>query len=270
MRIWCQLPVKLPRSDPQFSGHYDILEKHYNLAKRSDTEVAIRDVPTIWKGEWQNYTGLHIFNHVEILKSVLNAEKEGFDGVSIVCFFDTALREARQLFKIPVTGLCESSMHLACIMGTKFAIITRTKRGIWVMEDNIIKYGMEPKAIKHNPVRALTLPEKEMAVIQDKIFRGVPVEFPSLVENFMEVAAGCIEDGAEVLIMGCGLLSPVLMRAGLKEVDGAAIIEPMHAGLKLTELLVDLHKAKIPFVSRKSSYLDVPGKYIAEVIASRG
>jgi hypothetical protein len=51
---------------------------------------------------------------------------------------------------------------------------------------------------------------------------------------------------------------------------GAAIIEPMHASLKLTELLVDLHKAKIPFVSRKSSFLDVPSEYIAEVIASRG
>jgi hypothetical protein len=52
-------------------------------------------------------------------------------------------------------------------------------------------------------------------------------------------------------------------------VDGAALIEPNHASLKLTEILVDLHKAGLPFVSRKSTYLDVPTRYIAEVLKSR-
>ncbi|OGO21981.1 MAG: hypothetical protein A2144_10495 [Chloroflexi bacterium RBG_16_50_9] len=69
--------------------------------------------------------------------------------------------------------------------------------------------------------------------------------------------------------MGCGLLSPKLLEAGVREVDGAPLIEPNHASLKLTEALVDLHKAGIPFVSRKSTYLDVPAQYITDVLASR-
>jgi allantoin racemase len=271
MRIWCQLPVKLPRSDPQFSRYYELLERHYNLVKREDTEIAIRDVPTgYWEPEWQKYTGLRFFNDVEVLKSVLAAEKEGFDGASIACFLDPALREARQLLKIPVTGLAESSMHLACMMGAKFAIITSDMHYIPVMEEQITRYGMEPKAIKRNPVRALTLPKEEISKIQDDIFKGVSSKQASLVENFKKIASGCIEDGAEVLIMGCGLLSPVLMQAGLVEVNGAAMVEPMQASLKLTEMLADLHKAKIPVVSRKSSYLAVSSQDIAGVLASRG
>ena len=77
------------------------------------------------------------------------------------------------------------------------------------------------------------------------------------------------EDGAEVLILGCGLLSPLLTEAGLTDVDGAAIAEPNHASLKLTEILVDLHKAGLPFISRKTTYMDVPSEYIAGVLATR-
>ena len=271
MRIWCQLPVNLPRNEPRSGRYYEHLEKHYGLVKRKDTELVIRDVPDVyWKPEWQQYSGLRTFNNIDILKSVLTAEKEGVDGVSIACFLDPAFREARQLLKMPVTALAETSLHLACMMGSKFAIVVTNVHYIPVIQEHIARYGVESKAIRHNPVRALTLPKEETGKIQEGIFNGTSQDYAPLVENFKEIASGCIEDGAEVLIMGCGLLSPVLMQAGLVEVNGAAMIEPMQASLKLTEMLVDMHKAGIPVVSRKSSYIDVLSKDIADVLASRG
>jgi allantoin racemase len=270
MKIWCQLPVKLPRSDPEFSRYYDFVEKHYNLVKRKDTEIAIKDVPTSYgKMEWQQYTGMRFFKDAELLRSVLVAEQEGFDGVSIACFLDPTLAEARQLLNIPVTGLAEASMHMAYLMGSKFAIITKDINYAPVMEEQIANYGMAPKAIKRNPVRALTLPKAEVSKVEQGMFKGISANCDTVIENFREVADGCIKDGAEVLIMGCGLLSPILMQAGLVEVDGAAMVEPMHASLKLTEMLVDLYKAKIPFVSRKSMYLAVPREDIAELLKTR-
>ena len=98
--------------------------------------------------------------------------------------------------------------------------------------------------------------------------KGIYKRSPSLLKSFKDVANGCIGDGAEVLIMGCGLLSTVFMQDGIFEVNGAALIEPMHASLKLTEMLVDMHKAKIPFVSRISSFLPVPWKDVADALAS--
>jgi allantoin racemase len=270
MRICCQLPVTLPSNDPKTDPYLAQLQKHYARVKRPDTEVVLRDVAgVVWESAWEQYNGLRAFNNIEILKSVIGAEKEGYDAVSIGCFFDPVLFEARQLLKIPVTALAESSMYLASLMGSKFAIITKDKLYVRPMEAQIPRYGMEAKAIRHNPVRVLTMPEEQMSSIERGIFTGASQDVSPMVDNFKEIARGCIEDGAEVLIMGCGLLSPVLMQAGLVEVDGAALVEPDQASLKLAEVLVDLHKAGIPFVSRKSTYVEVPSQYISDVLASR-
>jgi allantoin racemase len=256
MRIYCQLPVRMPRADKRFSPYYTLVEKHYGLVKRKDTEITIRDVKGFDSPEWTHYTGLRLFNDAQILKSLIAAEQEGFDGISIACFLDPALYEARQLLTIPVTGLAESSLHLACMMGNKFAIITSSERFIPAMEENIYRYGVQSKAISRNPVRALVVPEEEL------------IGSSGWIKEFQELSQKCIEDGAEVLVAGCGLMSPALIQARVTEVNGAAIIDPVSVSLKLTEAMVDLQKAKLPVVSRKSAYSEVSRKAIEAVLAS--
>jgi allantoin racemase len=256
MRIYCQLPVSMPRADKRFSPYYTLVEKHYGLVKRKDTEITIRDVKGFDGPEWTHYNGLRLFNDAQILKTLIAAEQEGFDGISIACFFDPALYEARQLLAIPVTGLAESSLHLACMMGNKFAIITSSERFIPAMEENLYRYGVQSKAISRNPVRALVVPEEELIVSSGWI------------NDFRELAQKCIEDGAEVLVTGCGLMSPALVKAGVTQVNGAAIIDPISVSLKLTEAMVDLQKAKLPVVSRKSTFSEVSRKAVEAVLAS--
>lgn len=267
MRIACQLPTRMPRSGVN-SAYYDLLEKNYNLVKNSDTEVIVRDTPTEFIGRWIDWTGLRLINEVEILKSVLAAEKEGFDGISIACFFDLALRPARQLLNIPVTGLAESAMHLACLMGGKFAIISANVLHVPAMEEEIAKYHMESQAIKRNPVRALPTSDKGFA--PERIPDYFSGDYDPVVESLNQVAHGCIEDGADVLILGCGLISPILAQAGVTEINNAAIIDPLLASLKLTEALVALRQGNLPIISRKSYYSAVPSKDIEEALASFG
>ncbi|MDD5703679.1 MAG: aspartate/glutamate racemase family protein [Dehalococcoidales bacterium] len=270
MKICCQLPVTMPRKDPRSSTFYDRLQKLYARVQRPDTEILIKDVDCPpWDSSWQLYAGLRSFHHLEILRSVLDAEKQGCDGVAISCFFDPALSEARQLLKIPVTGLAEASMHFAYLMGSKFAIICKVDYYTSAMEEQISRYGMEAKAIKRNPVRGLTIPEDQLSILEQGALSGATKDLDLLMENFQEVGRGCVEDGAEVLIMGCGLLSPLIQQAGMLEVCGAALIEPMQASLKLTEMMADLYKAGLPFVSRKSTYREVPSQYILDVLSSR-
>jgi allantoin racemase len=268
MRICCQIPVPMPGESAR--PYYEQVQRHLARAKRPDTEVVIRDTGSLeWTSSWELYSGLRPFNYIEMLKSMIQAEKDGCDAVSVSCFFDPSLLEARQLLKIPVTGLAEASMHFAYMMGSKFAIITREQHYTSPMEAQIYRYGMETRAIKVNPVRALTLPAEQLSPIEQGVFTGTPRDPSPFIENFREVARGCIADGAEVLILGCGLLSPLLLDNGVLDVDGAAVVEPMIASLKLAETMVDLHKAGIPFISRRSTYLDVPPRYIDEVLASR-
>ena len=64
-------------------------------------------------------------------------------------------------------------------------------------------------------------------------------------------------EGAEVLILGCGLLSPVLTRNGIKEIEGVPLIDPIIIGIKKAEIMVDLYKTGIPVISRKGFYQKV-------------
>ncbi|MFH1650742.1 MAG: hypothetical protein ABID87_01375, partial [Chloroflexota bacterium] len=63
------------------------------------------------------------------------------------------------------------------------------------------------------------------------------------IEDFRNTARECIRDGAEVIIVGCGALSPMLSVSGVTEVDGAPVIDPVQTALKYAEMLVDLKKA---------------------------
>ena len=41
MKIWCQLPISMPRSS--YESYYELLQKDYELVKRADTETVIKD-----------------------------------------------------------------------------------------------------------------------------------------------------------------------------------------------------------------------------------
>ena len=57
------------------------------------------------------------------MENGLRAEKEGYDAFVLGNIFDPGLHELRELLNIPVLGLCESSVHVACLMGATFSLI---------------------------------------------------------------------------------------------------------------------------------------------------
>jgi len=59
-----------------------------------------------------------------IIARVRQAEREGVDAVIINCMGDPGLDVAREVVSIPVIGPCEASMHLAAMLGHKFAVVT--------------------------------------------------------------------------------------------------------------------------------------------------
>ena len=59
----------------------------------------------------------------EIIENGLKAEREGYDAFLIGNIFEPGLHALRELLNIPVLGLCEASVHLACLMGAKFSVI---------------------------------------------------------------------------------------------------------------------------------------------------
>lgn len=259
MKLLCQLPAKLDLGDLGANSFIDVFKRVYSQVKRPDTDTVIRGLDRgLSTLEQVTFGSLRFLNEAEVLKAVIPAEEQGFDGVVIICVGDSGLRAAKSALNIPVVGAGESVMRFAATMGSKFAIVTSDVGLVPNLVENIDKYGVWTNLIGGNPVRAITLSET-------KLMGCLSGDYTPLVNDFTRVARGCIQDGAEVLVAGCGVLSIMLSDAGVREIDGVPVVDPEIIAFKTAEMLVDLHKAKVPIISRKGLYALTPREELARV-----
>mgnify|MGYP001565484491 CR=1 FL=1 len=254
MKIWYQkiTPTKNP-------DYLDLLKANLEKVKRKGTTIDIK-IPKVGlnKYEYIPYSYFRFLNDREILAGTLQAREENYDGAVIACFRDPCLREARETLEIPVVGPAESSMLLAHLMGYRFGIVTIHPKSVLFMEENIDRYGFRKRAIP-NAVRSLTLSLEEQ-------LEGLK-NHGKVIEDFSQVAKNAIKDGAEVIICGCCMISPILDAASLKEVEGVPVINCVTAAVKILELMVELKNIGVPWISRKSCYALPPERYVEEVKA---
>lgn len=168
----------------------------------------------------------HLAIH-EILKNAVWAEKEGYDAVVIGCFYDPGLREARELVKIPVVGVCEASLHVASMLSAgKFSVLVGRRKWIPRMADNAKIYGFESRIASWR-VLDLWVPEmRDREKTQAAIMR--------------ETKAARDEDGAECAVLGCTGMARQAKEA--QDELGIPVLDPVLMGLKVAELRATLWK----------------------------
>jgi allantoin racemase len=246
----------MPREN--YGPYYDLLMRDYELFKNDATEIHIRDVPSgLTDPGLIAYYGFRALNDAEIARAMIGAGRQDFDAIAGACYFDSGIRIASSLLPIPVVGAAESAMHLAGMIGHKFAVITSEPAWVMEMEAHLAHLGFTGKAVSHRPVRSLRL---AMADLFEGMMKGEP---GALIKDFSAVAKGCIADGADTLIVGCGLVSPVLTVNAIREISGAPIIDPMIASLKTAEMMVNLSRAGMLVKSGRGLY-DRPGEALRE------
>src|ERR1044072_6752730 len=110
MRLWEQGQV----ATYTLPGYKELISEHYDAFRRRDTVIDIHGVKDEANaaaaqvaGRAVNYAYLHRMHDNRILQNVLQAEREGYDGVMIGVLQDPALREARGIVDIPVVGYGE-------------------------------------------------------------------------------------------------------------------------------------------------------------------
>jgi allantoin racemase len=249
------VPIETP-GEREFIG---IQEKLYGEMARPGTQITAK-IPTVGMTDPDLivYPGARSVNdNSGLVKSMVEAEKEGADAIVVNCWFDPGVSTAKQLIDIPVVGVCETSLHLASTMGSKFAVVTSQPEFIPTMEEQIYHYRMNPRVIAQKPVRATKL---GIAEEFESILNG---NYEPVCKDFIEIARGCIEDEAEVIICGCALLAPLLTLGGLNDIDGVPVLNPVSIGIKWAEMLVDLKRLGIPVISRKGINL-APAPGVAE------
>jgi allantoin racemase len=206
MRIlWDEATSGLPVMDPV----WQLLQKYFAKVARSDSELVLRHAAV--SGNYVRSLHTELLNNPAIVETA----------------------------NIPVVGIGEASMLLACSLGYKFAIVTVAPGVIPTIELDLRMYGLQDRAI-YRPVRSLD-PSSDTELLLE----SVTDPHKRLIPNFERVARQCIEDGAEVIIVGCGYYGPILTMHGYNEVPGTGVpvLDCSAAGLKMAEVLVDLHKS---------------------------
>jgi len=150
-----------------------------------------------------------------------------YDGVVVACFYDPAVRELREALDIPVMGVGEAAMLVASGLGHRFTVLVGTQKSIPKMSDNALRYGMERRVASWRPI----------GVSVETLHEGPERAY----QQALEAARLALDhDGAEVLILGCTALEGIAPK--LQDDLGCPVIDPVAAGFKLVELLVDLRE----------------------------
>ena len=94
-----------------------------------------------------------------LLQRIAEGEADGADAHIIACFDDTGLDAARALADAPVIGIGEAGFHLASLLAHRFAVVTTLSRSVPVLENNLLRYGLERRCAR---VRASDVPVLEL------------------------------------------------------------------------------------------------------------
>lgn len=208
---------------------------------------------------------MELLNNVQILDELIRSEAKGYDAAIIGCFNDPGLWEARESLSIPVIGVGETAMTLAGMLGRNFGVVTVRKKLIPIIEDNILRYGLESRTIHKSPIRSCELDEKRYPAMFSN-----PAEVA--IPPFEKQALALMEDGAEVVVAGCASLGPALSRAGYNKVTGTRIpvINATAVAVKFAETMGYLNRGFGISTSKALKYQSLPKSIVDGIRKSLG
>ncbi len=245
------------RITPVVPGPYiDLLKENIAKAKRPDTLVDIKGPKRSINVFQSVYRSLRFYNDHAVLESMLESYQNGYEAIGLNCFYDPCLDVAREIMDIPVVGPAQTSMLIASLMGTNFGIVTFHPKTIPDYENMIKVYGFDNKAL-NRPVRSLRQSFDEQ-------MEGVTNPQPTI-EDFRKVATELIRDGAEVIIPGCLMLSPILVKSKVTNVEGVPVLDVVSLVIKFAEFMNEMVKAGLPIISRRGLYQGPDRNLIEEV-----
>lgn len=155
---------------------------------------------------------------------VIQERAADFDGVVIACYGDPGLHAAREVSPVPVVGIAEASMLMACTVAHSFSIVTVLPRVRPMFESMVRMHGLEHRcaSIRTTPLSVLDC-ERDPEAAGREIVKASRLAIE--------------EDGAEAICLGCAGMGPLDKRVegelGIPVLDGVA------CGVKMIESLVD-------------------------------
>ncbi len=199
----------------------------------------------------------------EILENGLRAEREGYDAFLIGNIFEPGLHALRELINIPVIGLCEASVHLACLMGAKFSVVNVNAKFARRVEENIVAAGFAGRLASMEEIAV------ERAGQFDRAFEDDAAK-AAVIERFRAAARQGLAKGAECVIPAGGIVMTILADAGVHEVDIAPVVNGLIALVKIGELAVNMRALTGHFTSKRLTYAPPGGALLDDIRRAYG
>jgi len=160
-----------------------------------------------------------------VLRLVRKANEEGYDVVIIACFSDPGLGAAREISKILVLGIQETSLHIAGMLGHRFTVLTPLPHRVPKKERDVRGLGLG-EALASVRALGLTVTETEAEPERTKA-------------RILDVARAAVEeDGAEVLVLGCAGMAGYASE--IEKKLGIVVIDPVTVTFKVAEGLAEM------------------------------
>jgi len=229
MKIWWQSSTPIHR----LHDYRNTLTEHLNSVKRPDTEVHVNGVDDgSMDLHYNAVVAINSYSPGGVLNKIIQAADGGYDAVAIGCFLDPAMQEAREVVPIPVMGLGETCMLMACMFGHRFSGVAFHSKQSQYYDRKAFEYGL---ASRHIPFGDLGID-----------FNEVQNAFASpgqMTETFIKEARRLAAQGAEVILAACATVNAIIRREKIHEVDGALIMDCNAVLLKVTEAMAELARS---------------------------
>lgn len=252
MKLWYQSLARQTESTP----YGEMLRRVIDTACDPGTTVHLQGVAES-AGIGVHYRFLEYHDTREVIFNAMKAESEGYDAFLIGNISDAGIREAREAVNIPVLGMCETSLHIACMMGASFGLAAISPKWIPRLVENVQRYGLERRLAGIEPMDTSPLDLKRCFV--------EPAHLKHIVEQFEERAARLLDKGAEVVIPAGGDVIVLLADAGIFETGGAPILNGIVELTKMGELAVKLRNKTGRFTSKRGGYAAPSGEFLERI-----
>jgi allantoin racemase len=209
------------------------------------------------------YRYLEHIDTQEILENGLRAEQDGYDAFLIGNIFEPGLHALREVLNIPVLGLCEASIHLACMMGAGFSIVNVNPKFVRKVTENIAGSGLSSRLVSIETMQV------ERGNVLDQAFEN-PQVCRTVLDQFEAAARRGISQGAEVIIPAGGIVMAILARSGVHAVDRVPIVNGVIGLLKVAELAVQMKQLTGYFTSKSMMYAPPSGELLRDIRRSYG
>lgn len=244
MRMWVQVFSAKDRNP----NYHIALEKHLRSVVEPGVELDIHG--THKGGLAEQFRFFQTVDTPDMIDSILTCKNakgdQQYDAFVTLNSTDPALYEAREILDIPVVGFLETTALLSCMMGRSFSLIVGNSKFALSYSQKIKAYGLTERLAS---IEAMNYP-----YLLD--FRNAytdPAANERVMTEFDQVARRAIAAGAEVIIP-CGQHAVLQAQRGLRELDGAVILDGLAVTMKMAETAVKIQQTMGTFVSRKLLY----------------